>query len=47
MKSTNNFKEIQGLSLSERIEIINSNIDKAETLEEFFHLGNVLMKGNF
>ena len=41
-------KEIQGYpSLSERIEIINSNIDKAETLEEFFHLGNVLMKGNF
>tara|TARA_X000000950_G_scaffold98319_1_gene124314 strand:+ start:2552 stop:3940 length:1389 start_codon:yes stop_codon:yes gene_type:complete len=41
-------KEIEGYpSLSERIEIINSNIESAETLEEFFHLGNVLMKGNF
>ena len=41
-------KEIEGYpSLSERIEIINSNIENAETLEEFFHLGNVLMKGNF
>ena len=41
-------KEIKGYpSLSERIEIINSNIENAETLEEFFHLGNVLMKGNF
>ena len=32
--------------LEERVTIINSNLSQAETLKEFFELGNVLMSGN-